>query len=78
MGGRREQLLCLAAAGLAGVMSWLDLRDRYVSARLPTADPAAKLELQLPPAITLGGAPGAPPRAREESVFAPPRELLPL
>jgi len=78
MDGRREQLLCVAAAVLAGVMSWLDLSERYVSARLPSAEPAETRALSLPPAITLGGAPGAPPRARDESVFAPPRELLPL
>ena len=78
MAGRREQALFLAAAGLAGVMSWLDLRERYESSRLPSAQPAAKLELALPPAVTRAGAPDAPPRARDESVFAPPRELLPL
>ena len=78
MAGRREQALFLAAAGLAGVMSWLDLRERYESARLPSPQASEKLALVLPPAVTRGGAPDAPPRARDESVFAPPRELLPL
>lgn len=78
MDGKREQLLFVSAALLAGVMSWLDLRERYESSSLPKAQPSEKLELRLPPAIALGPAPGSPARTREESVFAPPRELLPL
>lgn len=78
MDGRREQLLFAATLVLAGVLTWLDLGEGYTPARVPSPKPAEAVAIALPPKIALGAPDAAPPGQREESVYAPPRELLPL
>jgi tetratricopeptide (TPR) repeat protein len=74
----KEPLLFGAALVAVGLLSWREATQRYTSARAPSAKVLALETAQRPPEIRLGALTDAPPRAREESVFAPPRELLPL
>jgi len=77
-GAPREPLVFVGALAAVGVLSWLEVSDRYTPARPPSARVVEVAPVQRPPDVRLGALPEAPPRAREESIFAPPRELLPL
>ncbi|MHC5212250.1 MAG: tetratricopeptide repeat protein [Planctomycetota bacterium] len=78
MDGRREQILFVATLVLAGVLTWLDLGEGYRPARAPSPKATEADAIALPAKVDLGALPAPPPGQREESVFAPPRELLPL
>lgn len=78
MDGRREQILFVATLVLAGVLTWLDLDDGYAAARAPSPRNTEAAVIPLPASVELGPLDAPPPGQREESVFAPPRELLPL
>jgi hypothetical protein len=76
--GRREQILCAATLVLAGVLTWLDLGDSYAPARVPSPKATQADAIVLPAEVQLGVLSARPAGQREESVYAPPRELLPL
>ncbi len=78
MQGRREPLLFAGVAALVGALSWLQLGDAYEPRSTPAGKRVSAAAVDLPAAIRLGPLADAPPGQREESVFAPPRELLPL
>ncbi|MHC4846206.1 MAG: hypothetical protein ACYTCU_08595, partial [Planctomycetota bacterium] len=78
MDGRREQLLFLGTLVLVALLSWLKLSDGYSGSRPPSARSLVADPIALPAALRLGSLEDAPPGQREESIFAPPRELLPL
>lgn len=77
-GAPREPLAFAAVALAAGVLTWLDLSGRYEAQRVPTAKRLEAPAVERPPEVRLGAPSDAPPRTREESLFTPPRELLPL
>jgi len=78
MDGRREQLLFLGTLLLAALLSWLKLSDGYSGSRPPSAKSLVSDPVAVPAALRLGALDERPASQREESVFAPPRELLPL
>lgn len=78
MDGRREQFLFLGTLLLAGLLSWMKLGDSYTSTRSPRAGTLPAESIDAPAALHLGALDERLTGRREESIFAPPRELLPL
>jgi Flp pilus assembly protein TadD len=78
MDGRREQILFLGTLLLAVLLSWMKLDDSYSSMRPPGAKTLVADAITEPAALRLGVMDDRPGGQREESIFAPPRELLPL
>ncbi len=78
MNGRNERILFAAVLVLTGLLSWLRMGESYARTRVATARPAPLLEVERPPTIALGALAETPPSRRAESIWAPPRELLPL
>jgi Flp pilus assembly protein TadD len=78
MDGRREQLLFLGTLVLVALLSWMKLGDSYTGSRPPSAKSLVADPVAVPAAMRFGAPEDGPAGQREESVFAPPRELLPL
>jgi len=76
--GAREQLLFGGVAVLVGLLTWLRLSDSYTAASLPSAKRVEAAAVERPALAHIGAVADLPPGTREESIFAPPRELLPL
>jgi tetratricopeptide (TPR) repeat protein len=76
--GAREQLLFGGVAVLVGALTWLRLSDGYTASGVPAAKRVEAAALERPAIAHAGAAADLPPGARDESIFAPPRELLPL
>jgi len=74
----REPLVFVAALLAAGGLTWMDHSGRYASQRAPSPKVLEVAAVDQPPDVRLGAPSDAPARTREESVFTPPRELLPL
>ncbi|MGQ0554232.1 MAG: tetratricopeptide repeat protein [Planctomycetota bacterium] len=77
MRGRQPLVFLAALVVTAGLSAW-DLSSRYEAQRAPSAVVAQAESLPAPPSVVLGALADAPSSQRQESVFAPPRELLPL
>ncbi len=76
--GAREQLLFAGVAVLVGLLTWQRLADSYTAAGVPSPKRVEAAVVERPALAHIGAVAELPPGTREESVFAPPRELLPL